>query len=349
MLRQNTQDFGRKWPMRRTGFTIAGTLAPMAGCVTEMGGSIERVFQRADLPMGLLQVPNMPVPLREHFRLLMMGAREVGDDFLGARVGKRATIENLGVFGKWVTQAPTLYEALLRANVSLPYTLQSATRLILRLKKRHAIWSYELDDPVIDGRQSNELLALCYMVTVVRHYLGAAWFPDHIVVGGTPMRPRGALEQVLNTNVVFRDTAGGIAFERRQLATRNPANRSSAAALGADDLEHAFGMPEPGNLVQTTSALIALELLDGFPSLDLVSRRVGLSRRTLQRRLSAHGAAFSELLREALQRRAFKLLRTSGQSITEIAALMGYNDTAHFARAFERWTGTSPTRWRAET
>ena len=334
--------------MRRTGFTIAGTLAPMAGCVTEMGGSIERVFQRAELPLGLLQTPHIPVPLREHFRLLMMASREVRDALFAARLGKQVTVGNLGIYGKWVTQAPTLHEALLRANTGLPYMLQTATRLVLRIDKRCATWSYELADPTFEGRQHNELLALSYMIAVIRYYCGANWFPDHVIIGGTPMRSPGTLEHVLSTNVVFRDTAGAIVFGRQRLATRNPARQQLAPGLSANDLEHAFGIPEPDDLVQITSALIALELLDGLPSLGSVSNRAGMSRRTLQRHLMIRGARFSELLGEVLQGQAFRLLRTSDQTVTEIATLLGYNDAAHFSRAFERWTGMSPSRWRAQ-
>jgi AraC-like DNA-binding protein len=334
--------------MRKTGFTIAGTLGPMAGCVADMGGSIERVFRRAELPLGLLQAPETPVPLRDHFRLLMMGSRDVGDDFLGARVGRSATIDNLGVFGKWVTQAPTLYEAIARADASLPHSLQSATRLVLRVKKRRAVWSYEVDDPATEGRRNNELLALCYMVAVVQHYCGADWSPDHIAIEGAPLRRTGALEGALNANVVFHDAASCIAFDARLLAVRAPSTPRVASGLSDDDLEHAFGMPEPGNLVQTTAALIALDLLEGFPSLDLVSKRLGMSGRTFQRRLSERGVQFSDLVGEALRRRAFKLLRIPGSTVTDVALSLGYNDAAHFARAFQRWTGTSPSRWRAE-
>ena len=252
----------------------------MASCVTEMGGSIEWVFQRADLPMGLLEAPDTPVRLREHFRLLMMGSREVGDDFLGARVGRKATIKNLGVFGKWVTQAPTLYEALLRANATLPYTLQSATRLVLRFKKQRAIWSYEIDDPVIEGRRNNELLALCYMIAVAVS-IGRPFTS----LSGRPDTFHGCARTGAQRQRRVSKRPGAIAFDPRLLATRTPGKQPFGAELSADDLEHAFGMPGPGDLVQTTSALIALDLLDGFPSLDLVSSRVGLNRRTLQRRL----------------------------------------------------------------
>jgi AraC-like DNA-binding protein len=146
---------------------------------------------------------------------------------------------------------------------------------------------------------------------------------------------------------VFRDAAGAIVFGGQQLATRNPARQHLATGLSANDLEHAFGIPEPDDLVQIVSALVALELLDRFPSLSSVSSRAGMTRRTLQRHLLMRGARFSEVLREVLQRHAFRLLRTSDQTVTEIATLLGYNDAAHFSRAFERWTGMSPSRWRA--
>ena len=77
-----------------------------------------------------------------------------------------------------------------------------------------------------------------------------------------------------------------------------------------------------------------------------VVRKVGLSRRTLQRQLSGLGLSFADLLRDTRQRRAIALLRGTECTITEIAARLGYGDPAHFSRAFERWSGMAPSRWR---
>ncbi len=332
--------------MRQTGFTRAGTLAPMAGMVTAMGGSIDRVFQRAELPPGLLQTPDMPVPLRDHFRLLAMASRELGDGLFPARLGQQVAIEHLGVFGLWVTQAPSLYEAILRANASMPYMLQSATQLVLRIRGQRANWSYELADPAIEGRQQNEVLAMSYMVAVGRYFLGAAWAPGHIIAGGWPMPSNGPMEQILRTNVVFRDLPITIVFDRQQLAARNPDGRQQPG-LSAEDLERGLNIPDPSDFVAMTSALIELELLGRYPSLAWVCRRMGISGRTLQRQLQMRGVRFSDLLQGVLQKRAFILLRTTGQTVTEVAAQLGYNDPAHFTRAFERWTGMSPRGWRA--
>jgi AraC-like DNA-binding protein len=321
----------------------------MADILTMMGGSIDRVFQSADLPIELLHIPDTLVPLREHFRLLNMASRELRDDLFSARVGQQVSIENLGPFGKWVTQASTLHEAILRANASLPSMLQSATNLVLRFEGHRAKWSYELGDPATEGRQQNEVLALSYMIAVVRYFLGPSWAPEYIIVGGKPITSNGRLEHMLHTNVVFRDSAGAIVLDRRRLWAFNPDIRQHRRGLDADELERGFGIPDPSDLARIISTLMELELLGRRPTLDRLCLQMGITRRTLQRRLFAqHGVRFSELLQEVLRQRAFTLLRSTDRTVTEIATALDYNDAAHFARAFERWTGTSPSQWRTK-
>lgn len=332
--------------MRQAGFTRASTLGPIAEVVTNAGGSTERVFQRADLPLGLLGEPDILVPLREHFSLLQIASREVGDELFAARLGQQISIEGLGGYGKWVTQAPSLHQAILRANASLAYMLQSATKLVLRVKGSRASWSYELADPSTYGRQQNELLALGYMIEVLRQFLGKCWVPNLIIINGAPMHAKGQLEWLLATDVLFSDAVSTIVFNSDLLATPNPAQKRLHAGLSLDELGRAFGVPNPGDLVETVSALITLELTERYPSLAWISRKTGMTVRTLQRQLQSEGVRFSELVQAALRRRAFALLGQTNRSITEIAGLLGYNDAAHFTRAFVRWTGISPKTWR---
>ena len=333
--------------MRKTGFTRASTLGPIADFVSESGGSIESVFRRADLPLGILNAPDALVPLREHFRLLDVAARAVGDELFSARLGQLVSTSDLGVFGKWITQAVCLHEAILRANSGLSYMMQSATQLVLRRKGTQAVWAYELSDPAIEGRQQNIFLALAHMVAVVRHYMGADWSPEAIFICGAPVDAKGQLEQVVKTHVSFSPADSAIVFDWRLLASLNPDKPRHVTGLDSQDLDRAFGVPDPSSFAETVSALIALELLDRYPTLSWVSAKAGLAERTLQRRLAALGIQFSELVQQNLQRRAFSLLRYTDLSVTEIAGHLGYSDSAHFSRAFERWTSMPPSCWRA--
>jgi AraC-like DNA-binding protein len=79
-----------------------------------------------------------------------------------------------------------------------------------------------------------------------------------------------------------------------------------------------------------------------------VARRLGMSQRTLTRRLSLEGLTFVEVrdnLRADLARR---YVRDADLSISKIAWLLGYQEVSAFTHAFKRWTGTTPRQMRAQ-
>jgi AraC-like DNA-binding protein len=85
-----------------------------------------------------------------------------------------------------------------------------------------------------------------------------------------------------------------------------------------------------------------LPLPEGFRSLEDIAQQIGVSPRTLKRRLADGGTSYSELLDEQRQERALLLLRDESLSREQIAERLGYSDAANFTRAFRRWTGKTP-------
>jgi AraC-like DNA-binding protein len=85
---------------------------------------------------------------------------------------------------------------------------------------------------------------------------------------------------------------------------------------------------------------------DGFGSLEQVAKQLGLSHRTLRRRLAAEGVSFSVLVDQGRCDRALRLLRSSRLSIDAVARQLGYTTASSFARAFHRWTGKTPLEYR---
>jgi AraC-like DNA-binding protein len=83
-------------------------------------------------------------------------------------------------------------------------------------------------------------------------------------------------------------------------------------------------------------------------TLSRLARRLGLSERTLQRRLSERGLSFSDVLTEARKLKAMGMLGTDTLGVAEIAWRLGYSDVTSFNHAFRRWTGVSPNRYRAD-
>jgi AraC-like DNA-binding protein len=82
--------------------------------------------------------------------------------------------------------------------------------------------------------------------------------------------------------------------------------------------------------------------------MSAVARSLGLSARSLRRRLAAEGKSYNAVVNEALAITAKHFLRNKQLTIQEAAYEMGFADTSTFHRAFKRWTGMTPTEVREE-
>ena len=95
-------------------------------------------------------------------------------------------------------------------------------------------------------------------------------------------------------------------------------------------------------LLKEVHQLIAESLPSGIPSIIQVSEYLGMSARTLKRRLSDKGHTFRDYVQNIQQEVATSLIRNSSQSMAEIAFQTGFSEQSAFNRAFKRWTGQSP-------
>jgi AraC-like DNA-binding protein len=92
--------------------------------------------------------------------------------------------------------------------------------------------------------------------------------------------------------------------------------------------------------------LIRDELGNGTLSEATVAARLGLHPRTLSRRLAQRRTSFRALVDAERLTQARRLLRAGG-TVEHVAHTLGYSDGTAFARAFKRWTGSSPAAFRA--
>ena len=105
-------------------------------------------------------------------------------------------------------------------------------------------------------------------------------------------------------------------------------------------------LPGASGVVRRVRDAIEAELRGGSPRLESVARQLAMSPRTLQRRLSAEGVVFNDVLDQMRLRAAKTYLAKPDVAGAEVAYLLGFAEQSSFNHAFKRWTGRTPTEFR---
>jgi AraC-like DNA-binding protein len=150
---------------------------------------------------------------------------------------------------------------------------------------------------------------------------------------------------------------GEVRFGAEQVALVYPASilalpcRAPDAQLTRILAKHAAEevakLPLDGTVSTRVRAHIAQHLERGAQEVSEVARQLGMSERTLRRRLREAGTGFRELLDDVRRERALMLADQAQHGVTEIALRVGFEDGAAFTRAFRRWTGQLPSDYLA--
>jgi len=190
-----------------------------------------------------------------------------------------------------------------------------------------------------------EWFSVMSLVTIVRRFTDDAWTPSIITFRSDSVPGQHARYIFPDSQFRSGQKETGIMFP--------------ASLLNPDSIEKAFpqivdAQPSEihaqGNWDFPTSLqkLLQVYLDDGYPGIKLAARLVGISVRTLQRRLSEYDVRYSELVHQAQINYAMELLADKDLRTLDVAYAVGYRDPSNFARAFRRISGITPQQYRSQ-
>ena len=101
-----------------------------------------------------------------------------------------------------------------------------------------------------------------------------------------------------------------------------------------------------GDIVQQIQSVIIDNLPSGKVSDNLIAKELNLSERNLQRKLKERGTTFRTVLDNVREMAAIQYIKNPVNTMSDIAFLLGFSEQSAFSRAFKKWTGTSPIKYR---
>lgn len=316
--------------------------------VRALGADADGLIRDFDLPPTVEHDPIAVVPLRRIHALLEAAERMTDDDALGTHVAMRADgLAGIKVIEFVCSGVPDLRAALDRYvrylaswNPVLPVIVEKTSGGTL-IRQRIA------GEPLCLGRHGNEHW-IASMLLAAQRVTSAPCVPRRIGLahGGPP--PGTDFRQLVGPCPMDLGLGENL-FEMSDevLATPLVLAPSTVSSLLERYANFAAAeRPQTGVVDGRVRAAIRERLREGLPSIGAVARTVGMSARTLQRRLADEGHSFAGLVDALRQDLARRFVKDPLLSVGEMAGRLGYADTTTFLRAFKRWTGSTPKRLR---
>lgn len=311
-----------------------------------LGHDVSAILHSSGLDRLDLKNPDASIPHAAAMGLWDQGVRITGDADLGLHVAECAREESFDLHAYLMSACATLGDAyaLMCRYQQLVHT---STRVELEVDGKWAALRHILpgDRPV--PRQPAEFLLAVWLRTG-RKLIGHNWNPEEVHFAHSEPKCVAEHQRVFNAPVRFAAPGNRLVFSAALLdetcVGADPGMLTVLSRLADQALER---QPRTDTWADRVRSIAAEELRGGSPSVERIAARLHMSTRTLQRRLAAEGTTYGELLDRLRRQLAANYLADARFSIAEVAFLLGYADLTSFHRAVKRWTGTTPSTWRA--
>lgn len=313
----------------------------------EAGIAVEPLLTKAGLTEREVQDPSVRIKVRQQIEFLALVANTVDDPLLGVHLAQTCELRELGLLYYVAASSKTLGDALRR---TARYTSVVNEGLSLRYVEGRDIRMMFQSVGVprhIDRHQieccMTALLRLCRQLT------GRDLMPRLVELTHRRNEDTSELSAFFGSQVQFGAPADRATFDAgfKDLPVASADSYLNELLIDYGEEALARRAASRGSFrAQVENAMVPL-LPHGTARVGEIARILGVSERSLARRLATEGATFSDV-REGLRRDlAREYLADQGLSISQVAWLLGYHEISAFTHAFKRWTGITPREARA--
>lgn len=304
------------------------------------------LFAELGLDADALADPDARVSVRDFERLVTRARALTGEPALGLFLGLHMRVSAHGYLGFAAMTAPTARAAI---ELACRFAPTRTRALALRVHVDGDLASLVLEERA-DFGAARDVVVFALMIGIwqIGNALTGRELEGHADFAFAEPDYYARFAEVA-PRVRFAQPANQLVFDAKILDL--PLTMADAAALRLAQEQCKLALDAlgiDGQLAGRVRRLIPKKD-GGVRSLEEIAAEVGLSPRTLKRKLAETGAAYSALVEEEQREKALLLLRAPELTLDDVADRLGYSDVTGFARAFRRWTGRTPAAYRRAT
>jgi AraC-like DNA-binding protein len=336
----------RKPPVA-AGIVHLGIAAGISAVLRQFGADPDEYAKLAQLTSssggdrgGSVQVPALG-------QLMALCVARTNCPHFGLLVGQADILSSLGLVGCLMPPSQTVGKALNNLLWHLrQHNLETAPRLTV--SDGMATLNCAAPDPGMEGVDQIADGAAATALNIMRALCGFEWAPAEVLLPRPPPLDPRPFKRLFRTQVRFGAGTAALIFPASWLKRPIAGAGEVLPLLFGERLGIPDARSDDGTLSDDLRRMLRTRLLKDDCSAAKIAGLFSMNRRTLNRHLTAEGTAFNILVNEIRFEIARQLLANTGMTFSQIATTLAFSEASAFPRAFRRWSGKTPTAWRAE-
>ena len=332
--------------MKKPTISVAATTGLLAA-ISDEGADPDPILRAVGLERSALENRDGFIATATFAHMLEEAARATHDDSFGLHFGVRFDPKDIGALLYVVLHSETV--GLAMHNIErYVHIHNNAARVSVEIEGDRAHLRYHVvaNGTTFSMRQHNEY-SMGVLLSTFRMIGGDEWRPLEVQFEHGPLRDTAEHSRVCRCPVLFGMPANAMVVQHDFLGRVLPhADPKLYRVLNQYVERLSSELPREMDWLAAVRNAIAEAMLEGDPKRVRVARKLSISTRTLERRLKEHEIVYSAVVDDTRRQFALTYLKDRKHSLTEIAFLLAYSEVSAFNRAFKRWTGATPARYR---
>jgi AraC-like DNA-binding protein len=320
-----------------------GTITRLAYARAKTSGiDLEPLLMKANLSLDQIEDLGLRLRVRDQIKFLNLAAAALDDDLLGFHLAQPPDLRELGFLYYVSASSMKLSDALQQVARYSSITNEGVSLKYLEGRHIGVTFHYVGVSRHLDRQQIEFFMAL--LVRLCRHLTGIRLVPTRVRLAHRRDSKCSEFIEFFGGNVEFGAAVDEVSFAPtiKDMPIVSADHHLNKLLITYCEEALSRRPTNRGSFRSTVENAIVPLLPHGKVRLDEIARRLGVSQRTLARRLSLERLTFSHVLERLKIDLAERYLAERDLSISEIAWLLGYQEVSSLTHAFKRWTGNTP-------